>query len=194
MFWSARLAALVGLVAAGAAATGCAPLAIGGAAAGAAVAASEERGIGGFISDAEIQARINALWIEHSLPLYRSLDMTVDHGRVLLTGRTEDPQMRLDAVRLAWQVDGVKEVINEIQVGTASEITESARDLWISTQIRGRMTFDSTISSQNYTIDTVNGIVYLMGVARNREEMNRAVDHARSVPNVQRVVNYVRVL
>lgn len=193
MSGSARLSVLVGLamtVATG----GCAPLAIGGAAAGAAVAVSEERGIGGFISDAEIQAQINALWAQHSLDLLNSIDMTVDQGRVLLTGKAKDAQMRLDAVRLSWQARGVKEVINEIQVDTASGIMDSARDVWISTQIRGRLTFDTGISSQNYSVDTVNGIVYLMGVAKSREEMQRAVDHARSVPDVQRVVNYVRVL
>lgn len=175
--------------------TGCAPLLLGGAAAGgAAVAYTEERGISGFASDAEIQARINNLWFQHSLDLQSRLDMTVDQGRVLLTGKAKDAQMRLDAVRLAWQADGVKEVINEIQIDNESGILDSARDTWISTQLRGRLTFDKSIHSQNFSIDTVNGVVYLMGVAKSQAELDRAINHARSVANVQRVVNYVRVI
>ncbi|MFX5821173.1 BON domain-containing protein, partial [Acinetobacter baumannii] len=81
----------------------------------------------------------------------------VDQGRVLLTGRAADPQMRLDAVRLAWQAQGVKEVINEIQIDNGSSIVDTARDTWISTQIRSRITFDADIHSQNYSIDTVDG-------------------------------------
>ena len=103
-------------------------------------------------------------------------------------------EMRLDAVRLAWQAKGMQEVINEIQVDNNSGLMDSARDTWISTQLRTKLTFDSRIHSQNYSIDTVNGVVYLMGLADNQGELDRAIEHARALPNVQRVVNYVRVL
>ena len=191
-----RLWALVGMAAVAGLASGCGPLLLGGAAVGgaAAVASTEHRGLSGFASDAEIQAQINHLWFQHSLDLMSRVDMTVSNGRVLLTGRAADAQMRLDAVRLAWQAKGVQEVINEIQVDNNSGLLDSARDTWISTQLRTKLTFDSRIHSQNYSIDTVNGVVYLMGLAVSEDELNRAVDHARALPNVQRVVNYVRVL
>jgi len=174
-------------------APGCAPVVIGGAAT-AGVAASEHRGLKGFATDTQIQAEINHLWFQHSMDLHRRIDLRVNDGRVLLTGRAADPQMRLDAVRLTWQAKGVQEVINEIQVDNESTLLDSARDTWITTQLRTRLTFDSRIHSQNYSIDTVNGVVYLMGLAVSQDELTRAVDHARSLPNVQRVVNYVRVL
>lgn len=189
-----RLRALIGLAMVAAAAGGCAPVVIGGAAAGTATVATQHRGLKGFATDAEIQAEINHLWFRHSMDLLNRVDMTVDDGRVLLTGRARDAQMRLDAVRLAWQAKGVKEVINEIQVDNESGIIDSARDTWISTQLRTKLTFDSTILSRNYSIDTVNGVVYLMGLAVSQEELNRVIEHARSLPNVQRVVNHVRIL
>ncbi|WP_246499741.1 BON domain-containing protein [Azospirillum soli] len=181
------------MVAVTAFASGCAPVVIGGAAT-AGVAASEHRGLKGFANDTQIQAEINHLWFQHSMDLHRRMGLTVNDGRVLLTGRATDPQMRLDAVRLAWQAKGVQEVINEIQVDNESGLMDSARDTWISTQLRTRLTFDSRIHSQNYNIDTVNGVVYLMGLGVSQDEVDRAVDHARSLPNVQRVVNYVRLL
>ncbi len=190
--WS-RLAALSALTAIALASAGCAPLVIGTAATTAGTAAAQQRGIGGAASDTAIQAEINHLWFQHDVEMHRRLDMTVNEGRVLLTGRATTPEMRLDAVRLAWQANGVKEVINEVEVSEGGGISDAASDAWISTQLRSRLLFDREVSSINYTIDTVNGVVYLIGVARGQAELDRVVGHARAIPNVKRVVSYVRL-
>lgn len=188
------LAAACLLLAFAASASGCAPLVVGGIGVAGAVTATEERGLGGFVSDVEIQTSINKLWFDHSVDMLNRLDMTVHSGRVLLTGRAKDAQQRLDAVRLAWQAAGVKEVINEIQIDeNEGSIVDSAKDSWITAQIRGRLTVDLAISSQNYTIDTVRGVVYLMGVAKSQSELDAVLQHARSVGGVLRVVTYVRL-
>lgn len=175
---------------------GCAPLVIGGAAAAAGAGASvatEQRGVGGFVSDLEIQTQINRLWLENRVYPGNDIDMTVDSGRVLLVGRVADAQRRVDAARFAWQAAGVREVINEIQVGGGeSTLMDQARDAWISAQIRARLTVDSGVSSQNYSVDTVGGVVYLMGAAKSQGEADAVLNHARSVSGVQRVVSYVR--
>ena len=191
----ARLFALVGLAVWAAGAAGCAPLVVAGAAGatGAAVG-SDHRGVEGIASDTAIKATINDLWFKHSIDLHQRIRMSVNQGHVLLTGRAADPQMRLDAVRLAWQAEGVKEVINEIQVDNESGLLDSAKDTWITTQLRAKLTFERGIRSANYSIETVNGVVYLMGLARDQEELNKVVELARSLPNVQRVVSYVRIL
>lgn len=192
---SVKFLSSIGLLILGAhAVTACAPVAVGGVAAGAAMAASEERGLGGFVSDFEIQAQINKLWFDHSVDLLNRIDMTVDRGRVLLIGRARDATQRLDAARLAWQAKGVREVINEIQVdGTDGSLIDGAKDTWISTQIRGRITVESDVASQNYSVDTVGGVVYLMGVAKSPAELDLVLRHARSVVGVKRVVSHVEM-
>ncbi len=47
------------------------------------------------------------------------------------------------------------------------------------------------MSSLNFSIDVVNGTVYLSGVAADAEEMNRVVSHARELRFAQQVVNYI---
>ncbi|WP_037457606.1 BON domain-containing protein [Skermanella stibiiresistens] len=183
---------VVALTALAALASGCAPLVVGGAATTAVVAASQERGLGGAITDTEIKAQINHYWIQHSVEMHARLSTNVNQGTVLLTGRAKDPEERLDAVRLAWQAEGVREVINEIVVDDQSTLTDSARDSWISAQMRGKLLFDRSVSSINYSIETVNGVVYLMGNARDPAELERVTGHARSIPYVKRVVSYVR--
>lgn len=171
---------------------GCVPVVIGGAALGV-NAASQERGLGGAVSDAEVQARINHLWLQHSDRLLSRLDMTVDEGRVLLTGRAVDETMRADAVRLTWQASGVKEVFNEIVIDPSDAIQQAAADRWISTRLRTALIADAAVQNNNFSIVTVNNVVYLIGRARTRAELDAVLANARGIPNVRNVVSYVRV-
>jgi osmotically-inducible protein OsmY len=156
------------------------------------VAASQERGLSGAIEDTEIRARINHLWLQSDEELYRKVSLQVQEARVLLTGQVPTRDMRLEAVRLAWQVDGVREVINEIEVDDPSALG-FAGDTWISTQLKSKLLFDRDVSSINYSIETVDGVVYLMGVAQDKAELDRVVAHARNLRYVRGVVSYVRV-
>ena len=157
------------------------------------VSAAQEGGIDNAISDAHIAATINDLWFKYDLSTFTKLNLTVDQGRVLITGIVQDPQHRVEAVRLAWQAKGVRQVINEVQIAESTGLSGYAKDVWISTRLRTAITLDRDISSLNYSIDTVQYVVYLMGVAENQEELNQVIEHARVVPNVKRVVSYVKL-
>lgn len=171
---------------------GCVEAVVGGAAA-TGVAASQERGLGGAAGDLQIRSEINFLWLKHDEKMYVAVGLNVHEGRVLLTGKVPTPQARVDAVRLAWQAKNVKEVINEIQVDQPGGIGEYASDAWISNQLRARLLFDADVSSINYSVVTVAGTVYLMGIARSQSEIDRVTTHARNIANVRRVISYVRV-
>lgn len=158
-----------------------------------AVAASEERGLGGAISDTAIEAQINALLLQHDFETFRNVSVHVYEGRVLLAGLVEKSQMRVDAVRLVWQVDGIKEVINEIEVSDQGGVEAYARDVWISTQLRTKLLLDKEIKSINYSVETVDATVFLMGFGRSAEELARVEAHAHNLSYVRRVVSYVRV-
>lgn len=157
----------------------------------AASASAQERGIGGALSDTAIRARINDLWFTHDESLFTAVSLSVVEGRVLLTGSVKSEAARVDAVRLAWQADGVKEVINEIRVADSESVGSYARDTWISTKLKAKLLLDENVSALNYSIETVEGTVYLMGVARSEAELERVKNQARDVPYVRRVVSYV---
>jgi len=55
------------------------------------------------------------------------------------------------------------------------------------------MTFDTGIYSINYTIETVNSTVYLIGIAQNKTEHDRAKEHAAKIKFVQNVISHVRI-
>jgi len=184
---AAAAAVLLGWLAAGL--SGCAGMAVG-AGATVAAAAAEERGVVGSASDLAIKANINAIWLKHADQIVRHVDATVTEGRVLLTGLVPTQQMRIDAVRLAWRAPGVKEVHNEIRLSNQEGIGTYARDSWITTQLVSRITLDSKVLSINYSVETVNGVVYLMGIAQDEAELERVRNHARQLPYVRRIVSY----
>lgn len=172
---------------------GCLGLAIAGAGATAGVAVAKEGGVRNAISDTQIRLQITDLWLKHDVHMYRRLDLTVREGRVLITGNVPTPDARVDAIRLAWQAPGVQQVLNEINVDNSAGFTGYASDVWITTQLKSKLLMDKYVSSINYTVDTVNGTVYLMGVAQDQKELDRVINHARAMGRVRNVVSYVRL-
>ncbi len=157
-------------------------------------AAVQEGGVGRAASDALIQTKINELWFKHDVNMFTKLDMTVNQGRVLLTGVVQNPEHRVEAVRLAWKPKGVKQVINEITVADSEGVIGYAKDSWIGTRLRSALIFDREVESINYSIDVVQGTVFLMGFAQDQAELNRVIGIARNIPNVTRVASYVKLV
>lgn len=171
---------------------GCVPVVLGAGAVGA-TAAAQERGFTGAVQDTVIIAQINERWLSHDPEMFSAVGLQVTEGRVLLTGKVKDPQARLDAVRIAWEVGGVNEVINEIQIEKEGEGSTFWRDTSISAALKSRLLLDKEISSINYSVETVDRVIYLMGIAQSQEELDRVIGHARNLSYVKGVVSYVRL-
>ena len=187
----ARLAvAIAMLVISGLVFSGCAP-AILGVGTAAVAASSTEKWLSTSVSDGVIFTKIQDRFLQTDAGLPTVVDVTVNDGAVLLTGKVKTPEEKVLATKLTWEVRGVREVVNEIQVSDTSSIKDMAKDLAASAQLRGKLIADSNVSSLNFSIDVVNGTVYLSGVAADAEEMNRVVSHARELRFAQQVVNYI---
>jgi len=164
-------------------------LASGGATAGVAVA--QERGPGAAIDDNAIAAGINQRWLSYDWRIFRDVSTSISEGRVMLTGevaRQEDKDM---AAKLAWEVADVRQVYNEIEVTNDGGAIDYVRDTWISTQLKTDITFDAKIRAINYDIVTVDGIVFLLGIAQDQDEIDRITQYARNVRYVRGVVSHV---
>lgn len=182
--------ALVLLLASSLSLSGCAELLIG-AAATTGVAIAEERSVGDAVDDLTIRAELNHLFFQDDVELFGDVSFSVIEGRVLLKGSVPTPDDRIRALRLAWQAAGVREVINELQVADDSGILDYARDTWISAQLKGKLLVDGNVLSINYSVETVDGTVYLLGIAQDEAELARVTEHARSIEDVKRVVSHV---
>jgi osmotically-inducible protein OsmY len=170
--------------------SGCVWVAATGAVAGVS-AARQERTIGNAIDDVRIKTTLDGKLAKDTPGLYLSVSTTVVEGRVLLTGRVSEPENRLNATRVAWTVEGVRKVDNDIEVSDFFGWLDGPADLIMRTQLAATLLADESIKDVNYTTDVVHGVVYLMGVAQDKDELERVVAHAEKVNGVKRVENYV---
>jgi osmotically-inducible protein OsmY len=152
---------------------------------------AEERGFGTSVTDDALWLEINRRLLAHDGDLFEAIQLQVHEGRVLLSGEVATPEARVDAVRIAWQPDGVAEVINEIAVTDTER--NGWQDYWIAQKIDGKLLLDAEVRSINYSVEAVDGVVYLIGIAQTEAELQRVIDHCRDVAYVRRVVSYVRI-
>lgn len=161
--------------------------------AGLGLAALQERGAETVARDTALTAEVISNYVNKNANLAVAIGVEVWESRALLTGQVKTEAERAEAVRLAWQVTGLKDVINEISVESGSGLADLAYDSWISVQLKSRLTLDQNIPSINYDVETVNGVVYLIGIARSQAELDRVLAHARNTKRVRRVISHVRV-
>ena len=154
-------------------------------------AASKEKGIGTALSDTIIKTKISNLIFKKDPSLIADTKITVNNGSVLFTGKVSEPEMRIQFTKIAWSLKGVNEVNNEIQISNTSSLRNIARDISSMGEIRARIMTDKKINSLNFSIDVVNDIAYLSGVASNVEEIGLVKAHASSARFIKEVYNYI---
>ncbi|ACT69048.1 putative osmotically inducible protein [Neorickettsia risticii str. Illinois] len=167
----------------------CTPLLIGTTAATVAVTSIQDKGTGEVIDDKAILSRVSG--VISSKDFCKDLTVSVNEGSVLIYGSVRNSTDRVAASKLVWSQEGVREVINEIQVQDKEE--SFAESAWIAAQIKLALLVKSSVKSFSYTVEVIDGTVYLLGVAQSKEEFSRVYDIARRIEGVKEVVSYVRL-
>ena len=153
----------------------------------------EDRSIGEFVDDTIIKTLIKNTYFDQNEKLFFNIDVEVSQGRVLLTGTIENIDLKIEATRIAWGVKGVQTVINEIQISNSDNIINFADDLIISTKVKGKLILNENVNSLNYSIETVNKLVYIIGIAGSEDERDLVINIAREVYGVEEVIDYITI-
>ncbi len=169
--------------------TSCAPAAVGIGSAAIAAGATE-KGISTSVGDTVIFAKLKDKFIKTDQSLVTSISTSVNDGSILLTGRVETQEQKFLATKLAWEIKGVTEVVNEVVVSQKPSIKDRAKDVSASAQLRASLIADKNVSSLNYSFDVIDGIIYISGIAENAEERDRVIAHAQKVKFAKKVVDY----
>lgn len=163
---------------------------VAGAAAGAAAIAVvyDHRTISKTLDDTNIANKIVDKYRRYkSISQDSHVEVTVFNHVVLLTGETPNPETRQQAEEIAKSVPDVGRVYNQIVIqGPTSSLTRTS-DAWITTKIKGQMLATEDLKSSSIKVVTENGSVFLMGIV-SKEQADIAVDIARQVSGVQRVI------
>src|SRR6056300_1888132 len=142
--------------------------------------------------DTTIKLGIKESYFDYDATLFTKIDVEVELGRVLLTGVVPFGDMRLEAVRLAWQQEGVVEVLNEISIDTGYGLDDIAKDKFMSTQLFTKIITDRNIKKFKYDFEVQKQIIYLFGISNDQKEIDRVIDHAKSIKGVLDIINYIQ--
>ena len=142
--------------------------------------------------DSTIKLGIKEKYFSYDATLFTKIDVEVELGKVLLTGVVPFGDMRLEAVRLAWQQEGVIEVLNEISIDTGYGLDDIAKDKLISTQLFTKILTDGEIKKFKYDFEVQKQIIYLFGISNDQKEIDRVIDHAKSIKGVLDIINYIQ--
>jgi len=140
------------------------------------------------------------------------VDVTTRNGVVTLSGDVDTAAAKEQAVRIARDTEGVRDVIDQIRVnetaatggffdrGIGERASEAGRDAAgafsdaaITATVKGKFLADDTVKGLQIDVDTKAGVVMLNGTVASRAEADRAVMLARNTEGVDHVVDNVRV-
>ena len=91
------------------------------------------------------------------------------------------------------KVEGVNEVINEIELGEKVTLKEYGKDLWISTQVKTVATKTLGLRALSYNFETIKGKVYIAGITSDPDAVEKLVEAIEGIKGVKDIVNYVIV-
>jgi len=172
---------------------GCAPVIPNGTADGASISmVYARRDAQTLFDDQQIQfAALGAL--KQDARIKRDADaisVTCYNRTVLLTGQIEAEAVAKRAVERIRRLAKVKRVINQLDFGAPLGFARKAEDVYIKSRAKLALTYISLpdFNATRVKIVTTNGVVYLLGLVRQKEGA-AAIEKVRYVPGVRRVVD-----
>ena len=189
----ARAAAVAAVaLAAAAVLPGCAPVLVGGAVAGGAMASVDRRTVGTQVEDQAIELK-SAARVRELTGDQAHVNVTSYNRIVLLTGEVPDAAARSAVEQSVGRLEGVRSVVNELAVMGKTTLTARSNDALLSARVKAGFIDARDLQAQTIKVTTERGVVHLMGRVTEREAA-RAVEVARAVPGVQKVVRVFEIL
>ena len=171
---------------------GCGALIAGGAAATGVVLSQDRRTIGTLTEDEGIEIK-SANRIGERFRDGVHVNVTSYNRMVLLTGEVPDAATRTEVERIAWSVQNVRGVHNELAVAGVSSLTVRSNDTLLTSSVKGRLLDSHKLNPIHVKVVTENSIVYLLGLV-TKEEAEVATEIARTTSGVQKVVRVFEFL
>lgn len=170
----------------------CAPLVFGGAAVGGALIATDRRTTGAVVEDQAIELKARSR-IRETAGDRVHVNVTSYNRHVLLTGESPAAADKAAIETVVTGIENVRGVYNELAVTPIVSLAEMSNDALLTTKVKASLVDARDIMANAFKVVTEHGVVYLMGRVTEREA-NRAVDVARSVSGVRKVVKLFEII
>ena len=150
--------------------------------------AFDPRSVGTQIDDSIMQKNLSARVLILDKKYLFSVNSKVLDGRIFLTGKVEDPEEKLKLTKMAWEIQGVRSVRNDIKVKEDFNFKQSAKDLLITSQLRTALILNRNIKASNYQIDTYKKKIYIYGISITSDEKEEVINEAKQILDVKNVI------
>ena len=171
----------------------CAAPIISGVGAIAFTSSAQEKGLGTSINDKVIYVKLRNAIYDWNPSVSENLSFSVDNGSILVTGKLKNIDTKVQLTKIIWEVNGVKEVNNKVQISETNNFKNVAKDLASLGEIKARLMASKKLNSLNFSIDVVNSIAYISGVASSEEEISIVTQIAQEARFIKEVQNFVKV-
>ena len=116
------------------------------------------------------------------------LTVRVIDGTAILSGRVDKAEDKLKMTKFAWETAGIKAVRNDIIIADETSFKQRAKDILISSQFNAALLLNKKINSRNYNSETINGKIYVYGMAKTTAEMEEVIKEGKLIPDVVEVI------
>ena len=116
------------------------------------------------------------------------INVKVIDGNIFLSGKVDEPEEKLKIIKLAWETKGARSVKSAITIKGETSFKNSAKDALITTQLRAALIFDRNIKGSNYNLDTINGKIYIFGIALTKDEKRKVIEEGKGIYGVKEVI------
>ena len=171
----------------------CAAPIIGGVGAVAFSSSAQEKGLGTSISDKVIYVKLRNAIYDWDPLISQQVSISVDNGSVLITGQLKNIDTKIKLTKVIWDISGVKEVNNEVQISVTNNLKNIAKDLASLGEIRAKFMASKELNSLNFSIDVVNNVAYISGIASSEAEIAIVTKIAQEARFIKEVQNFVKV-
>ena len=148
----------------------------------------DPRTIGMQIDDTIMQKNLTARLALADKKYFLRVQSEVLDGRIFLSGKVDEPEDKIQITKIAWETKGVRSVKNAITIKGQSNFKSTAKDILITSQLRSALIFNKKIKSRNYTLETINKIIYIFGIAMNEEEKSEVIKEANKIYDVIKII------
>jgi len=174
--------------------TGCAGVASKGIFGTGVSVAFDPRSVGTQIDDSIMQKNFSARMVLLDKKYLIMVKSKVLDGRIFLTGKVDEPEEKLKLTKLAWETNGVRSVRNDIKIKEEFNFKQSAKDIFITSQIRTAFILNKDIKATNYQIDTYKRKIYIYGISLTDNEKSEVIKEAKEIVDVVDVVASIILL
>ena len=153
--------------------------------------------------DAWITAKIQSQYFLDAEVKGRDIDVDTNNGVVTLRGSVDNDAERRQAVMMARNTEGVRQVNDQLTVTPTSRQTDdrtdvsraadSIDDAWITMKVQAKFFLDPDIKGSAIDVTTKGGVVTLQGSVSTATQQKSAEQIAMETDGVRRVDNQLKV-